>query len=279
MPNIKAVNFERHASRRWLAPVNYAFCAQLPVVNISATEMQRACVTVPIAFVKSGETWSTCAILGVPPSTNLCVLPDGRWAGPFLPAALRAYPFSLHQAKEADRVVLCIDEEGGLAAEGDAKGHPFFGDGQEPAPLVKQAMDFLTKWHAGRIALEKACTVLDKHKLIVPWTFSIKYEEKEKAMGGLFRIDEQALVKLDAKALHELMQSGAIALAYAQMISMQHLPKLADWAQQQAQGTKTKTKGKVAAASAPAAAATPFQVPAELATPGGDLNLDFLNRK
>lgn len=277
MPNIQVITKERHGNRRWLRPTSFSFAAGLPVANISANELRKACTHFPLAFIQNGEAWSMAAVLGVPPSANLCVLPDGRWAEPYVPAALRAYPFSIHKAKDAEQLVLCIDEEPGLAPEGDAKADPFFDAEGKPAAAVKQVMEFLTQWHAGRIALERATAELQKHKLIVPWQFNLKYEDKERKIGGLHSIDEKALTGLPADALKALMDNGALAVAYAQMISMQHLSKLADWAQQQAQGTKTK--GKVAAASVPAAAATPFQVPAELATPGGDLNLDFLNRK
>ncbi len=129
-------------------------------------------------------------------------------------------------------------------------------------------MEFLTQWHGGRIALERAAAVLDKHKLIVPWQFNVKFDDKERTVGGLHSIDEKALMALPGDALKELVDAGALPVAYAQMISMQHLGKLAEWANQHGQFAKGKVQPAV-----------PFQVPAELATAGGDLNLEFLNRK
>lgn len=277
MSNIQAITKERHGNRRWVRPTNYSFAAGMPVANISASELRKALVHYPLAFIKNGEVWSMAAVLGVPPSANLCLLPDGSWIEPYVPAALRGYPFSVHKAKGTDQLVLCIDEEPGLAPEGDDKAEPFFAAEGQPAPAVKQVLEFLTQWHAGRIALERAATELDKHKLIVPWQFKIKYEDKDRKIGGLHSIDEKALAALPGDALKALMDSGALAVAYAQMISMQHLPKLSGWVQQQTQAARNKGKG--ATAAAPAAGAAPFEVPASLATPGGDLNLDFLNRK
>lgn len=276
MPNIQAITKERHGNRRWLRPTNFSFAAALPVANISANELRKACTELPLAFIQNGQVWSLAAVLGVPPA-NLCVLPDGRWIGPYVPAALRGYPFSVHKAKDGDRLMLCIDEEPGLAPEGDAKADPFFDAEGKPTAVVMQVMEFLTQWHAGRIALERAAAELDKHKLMVPWQFKVKHDDSERTVSGLYCIDEKALAGLPGDALKALMDNGALAVAYAQMISMQHLPKLSDWAQQHSQAAGNQ--GKVAPAAAPAAAAVPFEVPASLATPGGDLNLEFLNRK
>ncbi len=278
MPNIQAINKERHGSRRWLRPTHFKFAAGLPVVNISGTELRKACANLPLAFMKNGDVWSLAAVVGVPPAANLCVLPDGRWIEPYVPAALRTYPFSIHKNKDKDQLVLCIDEEPGLAPEGDDKGEPFFDAEGKPTALVKQVMEFLTQWHGGRIALERAAAVLDKHKLIVPWQFNVKFDDKERTVGGLHSIDEKALMALPGDALKELVDAGALPVAYAQMISMQHLGKLAEWANQHGQFAKGKVQPAVPAAAV-AAAPVPFQVPAELATAGGDLNLEFLNRK
>ena len=276
MPNIQAISKERHGNRRWLRPTNFSFAAALPVVNISANEMRKACTQLPLAFIEHGGVWSMAAVVGVPPA-NLCVLPDGRWIGPYVPAALRAYPFSIHKAKDAGQLVLCIDEDAGLAPEGDAKAETFFDDEGKITDTIRQVMEFLTQWHAGRIALERAAAELATHKAMVPWQFKLKHDDKERTVSGLHCIDEKVLMGLPGDVLKTLMDSGALAVAYAQMISMQHLPKLSEWAQQHTQAAQNK--GKVMPAAAPAAAAVPFEVPASLATPGGDLNLEFLNRK
>jgi hypothetical protein len=276
MPNIRAITKEQHGHRHWLRPSNFKFASGLAVVNISGTELRKACANLPLAFMKNGEVWSLAAVVGVPPATNLCVLPDGRWIESYVPASLRAYPFSIHKAN--DQLALCIDEEGSLAPEGDDKGEAFFDAEGKPAPVVKQVMEFLTQWHGGRIALERAAVELDKHKLIVPWTFNVKYEDRERTVSGLNFIDEKALNALPGEAFKQLADAGALAVAYAQMISMQHLGKLADWAGQQGKFAQDNKAAPAAVAAAPAPAA-PFQVPAELATPGGDLNLEFLNRK
>jgi len=78
----------------------------------------------------------------------------------------------------------------------------------------------------------------------------------EQAVEGLFRIDEAALNQLPADAFMELRDSGALVLAYCQLLSMQHLPVLGQLAQLHAQAEQK--------------AALPT-------TPGGELNLEYLN--
>lgn len=220
----------------------------MPLVALSANELQLAAAALPIAFVKAGDSWTVNAIMGFPPSTNLCVAPDGRWSGNYVPAAIRAYPFLMVRGKD-EQVFLCIDEDFCLLPEGanGADGEAFFNDDGTPAKRVADVMEMLGKYEGGRLALAKACDALGKHGLLVGWPLNVQSGTASKPVGGLLRIDEAALGRLSAEALHELMQVGALGLAYCQLVSMQHMARLADASRQRVQ--------PAAAAAAPAAAA------------------------
>jgi hypothetical protein len=73
----------------------------------------------------------------------------------------------------------------------------------------------------------------------------------------LFQVDEAALNQLPPEALHEVRHSGALLLAYCQLLSMQHLSLL----------SQLNDAHQKAAAQA-AANQQLFK--------GGSLNLDFL---
>lgn len=275
MPNIQAITLERHARLRWQRRSNYLFAARQPLAPLVGFEMHSAAAALPIAFLAHGEGWVVAAILGVPPSSNFCVAPDGRWTGPYIPAVLRSNPFSLTKTPNG-QLLLCIDEDSGLVTEGP-QGERFFSDDGKPAPATTEILNFLTRMEQGRQATERACTALHKHALLTPWPVSFKSEAGGKPVGGLFRVDEPALAKLPGEALRELMQAGALALAYCQLLSMQHFAKLGEWSQ--AHAATAGAVAPVAAAVAPAAKkADASPVPAALITASGDLNLDFLAR-
>jgi hypothetical protein len=73
-------------------------------------------------------------------------------------------------------------------------------------------------------------------------------------------VDEPAINALPPEALAELRDGGALGLAYAQLLSQQHI------------GTLLTLEAAHATAQAQIAAAA-----REKLTPNGDLNLEFLN--
>ena len=88
-----------------------------------------------------------------------------------------------------------------------------------------------------RIATARACAALAKQELIEPWPVTLANNETVESVGkktvqGLYRINESVLNALNGDALAELRKSGALALAYAQLLSitqLQQLPKRAQW--------------------------------------------------
>src|SRR3990167_8953984 len=253
MPNYQAISRQRHASQRWQRSSGYAFAAGDAVIPLAAAEMPKAVMSLPLAFIEQAEAFVPVAVLGLQPGSNLFVAPDGRWSGHYIPAAFRSYPFRLAQTEDAQQV-LCIDEDSGLVSAGPAGGGFFTEDGQ-PAQAVLAILNFLNQIEQSRLATVAACAVLQQHQLIRPWPVTLQTDAGEQQITGLFQIDEAALNRLPADALHPLAQAGALLLAYCQLLSMQHLPVL----------------GQLAQARAKAAAA-----PATL--PPGDLDLEFLNR-
>jgi hypothetical protein len=82
--------------------------------------------------------------------------------------------------------------------------------------------------------------MLQAHNLIQPWQITLKNESGEQNVGGLYRIDEQALRDLPADALKTLSDGGALSVAYLQLVSMHHLPKLVEMARADALASQQK---------------------------------------
>ncbi len=244
MPNYHAVTFERHASRRWLRKPGYAFAAQEAVVSLVALELPRAMISLPIALTREGGGYVPAAILSLQPGKGLFVAQSGSWAGDYIPSAFRAYPFRLAKT-ESGQIVLCIDEDSGALREG-SQGNRFFEDDGQPAKATLDILNFLKSIEQNRQTTAVACAALQKHQLIQPWPVTTKTGTGEKQVAGLFKIDEPALNKLSGEALQELAQTGALMIAYCQLLSMQHLPMLGQMAEAHA-----KAEQNLAANGAP----------------------------
>ncbi len=203
---------------------------------LASFEIAVAALRLPLAFVQQAGRFVLVAVLGLPPARNLCVAPDGRWTGPYVPAVLRAAPFGLRRTPE-EQQLLCIDEQAARAAPADAagSGEPFFAPDGSPAPLVAKVLEFLMQLDEGTRSMEKACAALHAQGLLVPWHIAFDAADGTPAQPaqGLWRVDEAALRTLGADALHALMAQGAVTLAYGQMFSMHNIGLLGEWARSQ----------------------------------------------
>lgn len=250
----QVITRQRHGTWRWHRPPHYGAAARMAMVPLAGFEVSLASVRLPLAFVQQNGRFALVAVLGIPPALNLCVAPDGQWVGPYTPAVLRAAPFALRRTPEGQQL-LCIDETAAQAgpAEEMSGGELFFTPEGTPAPLISQVMGFLTQLDQGTRSMEAACAALHAQGLIVPWDIAFNTEPggPSKPAQGLWRVDEVALLKLGADALHGLLQQGALALAYGQMFSMHNVGLLADWARARQKPARPST------AAAPATQAVP----------------------
>ena len=256
MPNYQVISKARYEKKRWLRFSSYAHAEREAVMPLTSAELPKALMSLPIGFIRQGESYVPVAVMNVQPGKNLFVAPNGVWAGRYVPAAFRSYPFLLGRTPEGQQV-LCIDEDAGLVSDGPG-GEPFFDEDGQPSKPVLETLEFLNQLELARQATAVTCAMLAKHELFQPWPIVIQGDTGEqKSIEGLFRIDELALNKLSAEALLAVSSVGGLVMAYCQLLSMQHLPLLAQLAEAHARTAKQ--------------AAVPV-------APVGDLNLEFLNK-
>jgi hypothetical protein len=222
MPNIAAITRDRYGTKRWKRYTNYKFAAGDAVAPLVLNELPRAALALPLAFTAQGDEFIPSAVQGLVAGQNVMVGPGGHWNGPYIPARYRSYPFLL--ASAGDREVLCIDEDSGYVTDGE--GELFFDDSGTPAKAVAEILSFLNQVSASRKATLKVCAVLREHGLIQPWPISYMTPAGEQRVEGLSRIDEMALNALPDDAFLEVRKAGGLAVAYCQLMSMQHLPLL-----------------------------------------------------
>lgn len=228
---------ERHGLKRWSNQSGYSFAAADSLCPLIAQELSKAVHALPIGFVAEGEGFVLVAVQGLTPGKNVLVDPDGRWLPAYIPAAYRGYPFALAAQQGGDKV-LCFDEASGLLS--DDAGELFFNEDGSPSQSTLKLLDFFQQVEANRQQTQKICALLQQHGLIQPWPITVEREQGTQSVEGLFRIDEAALNTLSAEALVEVRDAGGLAVAYCQLLSMQHLPNLEQLAQTHAEVEKAR---------------------------------------
>ena len=226
MTEFAAITNERHANKVWKRVTDYAFAAAEMVIPVLGVEFSKVVPAMPMGFIEQEAGYQLIAITSLQPGTNLYVAPDGKWLVPYIPAALRAYPFRLVQQENAENFTLCINEASGLVMENTEDGNGFFDDQDKPTQGIKDILNFLSEVEANRAATQVAVNALADAGLIIPWALNLKQGEKVVPVEGLFHVDEAALNKLDDEDFLALRKAGGLPVAYAQLLSMNQLAVL-----------------------------------------------------
>ena len=254
--SIQLVTPLRHRGLRWQSETSYTWAAAEAIVPLVGSELGKAVTQMPVAFVPRGEEFQPAAVLGLEPGVSLFVGGKGQWIGTYVPAALRKRPFMLLPTDQGERV-LCVDEAAGKVKPADQLigGEPFVSEDGKLAPAVQEILDFMAEVEVSQKITAQACAALQRHKLIVPWEITLQTEAGQRRVEGLYRVDEPAMDALDAEAFLDLRKNHALPIAYAHLISTQHLSTLAELAR---------------------ARATALYAPPVPVTAAGDLDLSFL---
>ncbi len=224
MASYKIVSREDFATSSWRAAGSYEFAAADCFCPLVLQEISTACMQMPLAFFQRDGIFLPVAVQSVQPQSNLFVTADGRWGAGYVPSAYRSHPFRLVR-QETGSLLLAVDIDSGLVAP-DGSGLPFFDAEGKVAERLQELVNFLSHVEADRVRTAQACLALAESSVLEPWTITLMLEGVEQRVEGYFKISEEALNKLDHQPLQRLRDTGALKLAYSQVLSMQHLPTL-----------------------------------------------------
>ena len=185
-------------------------------------------MSMAVGFTKNADGYMLAAVIGVGANRNLMLARDGSWAGKYIPACYRSYPFLLARNENAD-LVLCVDEGSGLIKD-DAAGQKFFVAEGQPTPEVTEVFNILLEQDRQRAKTQAICALYEKYDLIKPWSIKIQEGVQLREFDGLYNINETKLNELNPEIIVELHKNNALLVAYAQLLSMQHLAALGKYA-------------------------------------------------
>ncbi|MEA1053009.1 SapC family protein [Lamprobacter modestohalophilus] len=223
--HLVVLNAEHHRQQRFTPPRDLSHARGLMSAEIVAAEVAQVLASFPLAFLyPQPEQPMLAALFSLEQDRNWFVLPDGRWAVTYIPALVRAWPFALHWPPNAESGVLCIDEAA-FSDEPDAE--LLFDDQGGDAPALARARTFANQYGKDLQATRRATRRLHEAGLITPWPLKLQRPDGQpSAIEGLWHLDEAALKQLPAATLADLCTSGALGLAYAQLLSHARLENL-----------------------------------------------------
>ncbi|MGM0693358.1 MAG: SapC family protein [Pseudomonadota bacterium] len=222
-----ALDASAHRDLRFTANQPYDFARDLMLIPLVAGEATRVAREMPIVFPMGEEVPQ--ALVGVRPGENLHVKDSGHWVGRYVPAHLRRYPFLLAEISTSEDQQSEKGRQYALQFDAAAR-HFERPDGQalidsqgKPTEILQKIQKVLMSLQQERERTLELVKKLDQAGLLVERSITVVQGEDKHELGGFRILDEKALARLDAEPLAKLRDSGALALAYAHLLSLSNL--------------------------------------------------------
>lgn len=221
---------DQHRNLRWRTDTDiFAAAASLNAFFVTAAEFADTCREYPILFLTAGQDpagkaqVAPVAVFGVSQKENLFYKPGG-WDGHYVPATLRAYPFTMARIAE-DKFAVCIDRS--CPGFSETEGERLFTEAGEPTEVLKRLHAFVEQIEIEVERTRLAGVRLMELQLLQPKRFDAKLPNGEPlAMDGFLALDEERLSKLGDADLLELQRSGLMGLLHAHQISLGNMRQL-----------------------------------------------------
>ena len=200
---------------------------------LSAGEFADAAAYFPILFVRGTpdalghDTVTPVAVFGMKAGENLFALPDGRWDAGYVPAMLRAYPFTMARIEGSDRWAIVFDNtwEGISRTEGV----PLFDDKGEASDMLNNVHKFVQELETDLERTRQACALLLELKLLKTMRFDATLVNGETlSVDGFLTADEEAIGKLPDAQIAQLYRNGLLGLLQIHITSLGNMRRLLD---------------------------------------------------
>ncbi len=199
---------------------------------ITLSEFAEAARHFPILFVRASnddtgkETVAPVAVFGLKPGENL-FLKGNAWTVDYLPAMIRAYPFTMARIEGSERWAMVFDNswEGFSRAEGQ----PLFDENGEATEMLNNVHKFVQDLEADIERTRQACALLLEMKLLKPMRFDAKLANGESlSVDGFMTLDEEAMGKLSDAQIAGLYRNGMLHVIQTHHFSLGNMRRLLD---------------------------------------------------
>ncbi|MGJ0319218.1 SapC family protein [Aliarcobacter cryaerophilus] len=242
MPKYKAITKQDHLNSSYTPPANYNYTKNDTVVPLLAAELSAAVPYYPIGFIKQNERYQLIVIQSLTPQLNLFVNEFGQYLVPYIVSYYRSYPFRLLPNENAE-LTLCYDEEANSISNTKEDGEiPLFTEKGDLSEKLNEILEFLGECDKNKRETQFIVDQLASCSLIETWNINVDTvnDSTHNSVEGLYTINEAKLKSLDPEILSTLAKSGALGLAYAQLLSQ---ARLTDFAKRYSYYSKQKAAG------------------------------------
>lgn len=213
------LRIQDHGDQGWRPARGFGFARHRALQPLAVDEVGRVSDGMPVAFRQLDGRWQAVAVMAPVDALNLYVARDNRWRAPFVPAALRVYPFTLEDASRA--LALWPDFQPEPAGAVEVK--PFFVSGQL-SPELQRVRAFLRAVAVGVNAAHVPMQFLEQRGVLSPWSPQPETgTDADGLLGGLFQVDAQALDGLSDADWLSLRRANALPWLHAHLDSLYHL--------------------------------------------------------
>lgn len=216
---------------------NFGTLSNLTECPVYLAELKYIAVHFPICLTKGeNNTYNIKCLMGIIGNQNVYIDNKGSWTGLYLPLSLRCLPFLIGETEEEPiKKVICfksgldLDLDLDLISNSLEPGYiPFFDKSGHISKELNEIMRLLESIVQNNVKTKLALKSLQEEDMLVEWPIKMKFKDGEKSIDGLFKINEKKLYKLSKDQLNRLYQSGALQIAYLQILSIENLKKIVD---------------------------------------------------
>ena len=201
---------------------------------VSISEFGDAALSFPILFVRAApdalgnDTVAPVAVFGLKPGENLFALDGGtKWDAGYVPAMLRAYPFTMARIEGSDRWAMVFDNtwEGMSRTEGI----PLFNEQGVATELLNNVHKFVQDLETDLERTRQFCAALLELKLLKPMRFDATLANGEAlSVDGFMTADEEAISKLPDVQIAQMYRNGMLSLLGIHSASLNNMRRLLD---------------------------------------------------
>ena len=201
---------------------------------VSISEFGDAALSFPILFVRAApdalgnDTVAPVAVFGLKPGENLFAMDGGtKWDAGYVPAMLRAYPFTMARIEGSDRWAIVFDNtwEGMSRTEG----LPLFNEKGEATDLLNNVHKFVQDLETDLERTRQFCAALLEMKLLKPMRFDATLANGEAlSVDGFMTADEEAISKLPDTQIATMYRTGMLSLLGIHSASLNNMRRLLD---------------------------------------------------
>jgi hypothetical protein len=217
-----ALNNELHKEFKILPQFSLESVADRHLTPIMLQEFVSAAPHYPIFFLKNEEAnqYNAVAVFGLVENQNLFIK-DGKFEGQYVPANVRAYPFSLAQAND-DQLVLCINEESDVVSK--TEGQPLFDAEGKATEFFQGVNKFFQEFIDANNVSRNITAQLAELDLFK--ADGLQYRDaagNERRVNGFFVIDREKFEALSDEQFLSLRKFGVLPAIYAHFSSLERI--------------------------------------------------------